>query len=119
MHTPRSPVEGPRARRELRPARAALFTFALLTFTLISSPVLAGCEKDTDCKGDRICEEERCVEPAPSNPSEQPVEAPPSLPAQAEPEPDSAEVARQGRLAPAQARCGVQPDGAAKRLRRN
>ncbi len=29
------------------------------------SPAVAGCTKDTDCKGDRICESGRCVEPPP------------------------------------------------------
>lgn len=30
-----------------------------------SEPATAGCTKDTDCKGDRICEAGRCVAPTP------------------------------------------------------
>ncbi len=30
---------------------------------LVASLVLAGCSKDTDCKGDRICERSTCVSP--------------------------------------------------------
>ncbi len=38
---------------------------------VIAAPALAeaGCTKDTDCKGDRICVEERCVDPAVSSPA--------------------------------------------------
>ena len=39
---------------------------ALLVLAL-PSVALAGCEKDTDCKGDRICNEEKCVEPGPNS----------------------------------------------------
>ena len=41
-----------------------LFIVAILSSTLfVSTPALAGCEKDTDCKGDRICEGAVCVNP--------------------------------------------------------
>ncbi len=33
----------------------------------VASPAHAGCEKDTDCKGDRICEKGECVSPGPGN----------------------------------------------------
>ncbi len=42
----------------------------LLGAALIYSPVVnAGCTKDTDCKGDRVCNAEgRCVDPEPCPP---------------------------------------------------
>ena len=47
---------------------------ALIVATLIS----AGCDKDTDCKGDRVCEDGKCVAPAPiATPATQ---APPPMP---------------------------------------
>lgn len=33
----------------------------------VASPAHGGCEKDTDCKGDRICEKGECVSPALGN----------------------------------------------------
>ncbi|MGB0638605.1 MAG: hypothetical protein ACPGTU_04700, partial [Myxococcota bacterium] len=45
---------------------------SLLTATLFSAKAYAGCEKDTDCKGDRICEAQVCV-----NPTASPAPAPP------------------------------------------
>ena len=46
--------------------RAALFTSVLSMGFFAASPAHAGgCEKDTDCKGDRICEASVCVDPAP------------------------------------------------------
>lgn len=45
---------------------------------LMASPRLAfaGCEKDTDCKGDRVCEQGACAEPtAASAPASSPVAA--------------------------------------------
>ena len=46
--------------------RAALFTSILSMGFFTASPAHAGgCEKDTDCKGDRICEASVCVDPAP------------------------------------------------------
>lgn len=38
---------------------------SLLTTALFSTEAYAGCEKDTDCKGDRICEASVCVNPSP------------------------------------------------------
>jgi hypothetical protein len=31
----------------------------------VGEPVVAACSKDTDCKGDRICDEGRCMAPTP------------------------------------------------------
>ena len=46
--------------------RAALFTSVLsMGFFTASSAHAGGCEKDTDCKGDRICEASVCVDSAP------------------------------------------------------
>ena len=46
--------------------RAALFTSALsMGFLASTSAHAGGCEKDTDCKGDRICEASVCVDPSP------------------------------------------------------
>ena len=46
--------------------RAALFTSALsMGFFTVGSAHAGGCEKDTDCKGDRICEASACVDPTP------------------------------------------------------
>jgi len=44
-----------------RAARAAWLTAALTT--ALVRVASAGCTKDTDCKGDRICEGEVCVSP--------------------------------------------------------
>jgi hypothetical protein len=38
---------------------------ALLLVTAMASPARADCTKDTDCKGDRICDAGRCVAPKP------------------------------------------------------
>ena len=43
--------------------RAVLFLSALSTGFLASTAHAGGCEKDTDCKGDRICEAAVCVNP--------------------------------------------------------
>ncbi len=43
--------------------RAALLLF--VAALLLPSLAVAGCEKDTDCKGDRICDQGECVDPAP------------------------------------------------------
>jgi hypothetical protein len=55
--------------------------------------VAAGCAKDTDCKGDRICERGQCVAPAPSKASAGPVVQAPPLTAPTEtmavPHPDA------------------------------
>jgi hypothetical protein len=45
---------------------------SLLTTILFSAKAYAGCEKDTDCKGERICEASVCV-----NPTASPAPAPP------------------------------------------
>lgn len=45
--------------------RAALFISALSMGLPASTAHAAGCEKDTDCKGDRICEASTCVDPTP------------------------------------------------------
>ena len=48
----------------MRRTRWSLALAATLAVSLAwSSPALAGCEKDTDCKGDRICEQGACVTP--------------------------------------------------------
>lgn len=50
---------------------------AFLFVGLYSANASAGCEKDTDCKGDRICEAGACVNPqaaTPAAPSESPAE---------------------------------------------
>jgi hypothetical protein len=53
----------------------------MITATLIALVLAAGCTKDTDCKGERICEEGRCVyPPAPSsNTSQQEVPPTPAV----------------------------------------
>ena len=65
--------------------------------TLGSSAAQAGCEKDTDCKGDRICEAGACVSPAPA--------APPASPATEVPAEAEAETAEatESEAAPAEA----------------
>lgn len=40
---------------------------AVVCSLAIHAPALAGCTKDTDCKGDRICVDEVCVDPPPSS----------------------------------------------------
>lgn len=51
----------------------------LMSFeALAQAPVAPGCSKDTDCKGERVCNDGRCVEPvvaAPVAPAPKPVEA--------------------------------------------
>lgn len=42
--------------------RRVFFTFILFA-SLISLPAWADCGKDTDCKGNRICESGKCVDP--------------------------------------------------------
>ncbi len=37
-----------------------------------AAPAAIGCAKDTDCKGDRICESGRCVEPVRPAPAQSP-----------------------------------------------
>jgi len=53
-----------------RSLMATLVAGSLLTLCLAwSSPALAGCTKDTDCKGDRVCNPEgQCVDPQPCPP---------------------------------------------------
>jgi len=48
--------------------RAALsFVVSIALILVPVSPVLAGgCEKDTDCKGDRICVQGECTDPTPA-----------------------------------------------------
>jgi hypothetical protein len=43
-----------------------------------SRPAQAGCTKDVECKGERICENGRCVYPPPAVETESP--APPAVP---------------------------------------
>lgn len=45
---------------------SALLMLAALNNPLFANPVLAQCSKDTDCKGDRICEDGKCQSPASS-----------------------------------------------------
>ena len=47
--------------------------------TLLASLVLAGCSKDTDCKGDRICERSVCVSPRSTSADAGSVNAPMSV----------------------------------------
>ena len=42
-------------------------TLACAILGVCSHPLHAGCEKDTDCKGDRICEDGVCQDPAPAS----------------------------------------------------
>lgn len=42
----------------------------LLTFALFHSNAIAQCSKDTDCKGDRICQGGDCIDPTMSKPSD-------------------------------------------------
>lgn len=53
----------------------------MLGMLLVSSLAGAGCEKDTDCKGDRVCESGKCVAPAvpPPLPVAAPVDSPPPI----------------------------------------
>ncbi|MEE2828686.1 MAG: hypothetical protein VX498_05835 [Myxococcota bacterium] len=41
-----------------------LAAFILVASFSLASTAFAGCEKDTDCKGDRICTKGECVEPS-------------------------------------------------------
>lgn len=63
-----------RVNREVELEEVTLRVFLVLTVLVLLAMVwpsvaLAGCEKDTDCKGDRICENEKCVSPAQAAPS--------------------------------------------------
>jgi Tol biopolymer transport system component len=53
-----------------------------------------GCLKDTDCKGDRVCEKGVCVSPTPASPSPAPAAAPATPPAPASAPPASASHGR-------------------------
>jgi hypothetical protein len=44
--------------------RSLFFMASLSLIALGSSPAQAGCDKDTDCKGDRICEAGACTSPS-------------------------------------------------------
>jgi len=62
----------------MRPMVAAPFVF-IVALAACESPrgtrnEIAGCGKDTDCKGDRVCEDARCV--APSSPATAPANIP-------------------------------------------
>src|SRR6185295_1738217 len=68
----------------MRPAVPFLATLVTSISSCAGAPsrpaVPAGCAKDTDCKGERVCERGACVEPAPPPPP--PVDAaPPPRPA--------------------------------------
>lgn len=47
----------------MSPVARAVVALSLLT---VAPPVFAGCETDMDCKGDRVCEQGACVDPAPA-----------------------------------------------------
>ncbi len=60
----------------------------------ISRPAEAGCDKDTDCKGDRICEAGACVSPPQTPaPAATPTPAPEAAPAEGEAAPAEGEAA--------------------------
>jgi hypothetical protein len=42
----------------------AMIPVLAIVCCLTSAVADAGCSKDTDCKGDRVCEEGKCVPPA-------------------------------------------------------
>ena len=48
--------------------RSLIFSTALIWGLVHAKPAWAGCEKDTDCKGDRICENSACVSPPSTSP---------------------------------------------------
>jgi len=52
--------------------------FLALVLLALSSAVHAQCTKDTDCKGDRICEKGVCTAPTPSSARSKSLTAPPS-----------------------------------------
>ena len=66
--------------------RAVLFLSALSTGFLASTAHAGGCEKDTDCKGDRICEAAVCVNPAPTTPPAESADEAPAEDAKADPD---------------------------------
>jgi hypothetical protein len=53
----------------------------VLLVTLHEAAARADCAKDTECKGDRVCERGRCVAPAAAPPPSPPPPAPPPAPA--------------------------------------
>jgi hypothetical protein len=78
--------------------RRALF-FASLTLGSFTprAAVAGGCEKDTDCKGDRICEASACVNPAPkAAPAAETTAAPEASEASAEGEGTEASAGDEG-----------------------
>jgi len=77
------------------PQRWSIGLIAILTFAS-SRPAMAGCEKDTDCKGDRICESGACVEPTPAAVGK--TAAPAAVPAPA----DNDAAPAEGEAAPAE-----------------
>ncbi len=93
----------------MRPLAIAGTLIALFT----ASEALAQCSKDTDCKGDRVCENGHCVQPGPAASAySQPLPPPPPpaaapAPAAAQPAPAAAPVQvivnNNGPAAPAQA----------------
>ena len=50
-----------------RPARLLIAAAVCLLTLALADTALAGCEKDTDCKGDRICEKGLCTDPNPGS----------------------------------------------------
>ncbi len=68
----------------------------MIVATGIALAQIDGCSKDTDCKGDRICENRVCVEPSASQPESLPAPVPP--PGQvASPQPQEASAAHRHR----------------------
>src|SRR5690349_15729158 len=60
---------------------------------LISATSHAACTKDTDCKGDRVCEEGACVDPPANLPPPPPPPAGGGTPAAVAPPPTAAQPA--------------------------
>jgi hypothetical protein len=73
--------------------RLASIAAALALTALFTGEAAAQCTKDTDCKGDRICQDGSCVAVAPAPapvPPPAPPPAPPPVPAQPAPPPEPA-----------------------------
>lgn len=67
----------------------------MLGSTLLAAQAHAQCAKDTDCKGDRVCEQGQCVNPPPVEALPPPPPAPEAA-APAVPAPEAAAPARSG-----------------------
>lgn len=79
--------------------------------TLLASLVLAGCSKDTDCKGDRICERSVCVSPRSTSADAGEWALPPSSRLKTLPSPPPAPPLVQAPAPPAGARPPLRPKG--------